>query len=245
MHKGAAKTWYIIPPKYKEDFDKVIKDKYQKLFEKNPGLLYNITLIISPLELLERGVPIFRTEQKPREYIITFPKAYHAGFSHGYNVSEAVNIATPEWIPFAENAVQVYSKEGFLRKTTFPFEWIIVENAIYRDDMDLTNEAKEHIVDQLIKIKNIEMKSRWNVLNNSHKITLKELDCKKMRYDAYCCSQCRNYCYLSFLTCTRCEKKSCIIHSSCCSCLNPNVIMCIRYTEKQLKEIINGTYKGA
>ena len=90
-------------------------------------------------------MPIFRTEQKPREYIITFPKAYHAGFSHGYNVSEAVNIATPEWIPFAENAVQVYSKEGFLRKTTFPFEWIIVENAIYRDDMDLTNEAKEHV----------------------------------------------------------------------------------------------------
>jgi histone demethylase JARID1 len=32
------------------------------------------------------------------EFIFTFPKAYHAGFSHGFNCGEAVNLVTFEWI---------------------------------------------------------------------------------------------------------------------------------------------------
>jgi len=51
---------------------------------------------------------------------VTFPKAYHAGFSHGWNVSEAVNVALVDWIPTGFQALEDYASDGFLKKTSFP-----------------------------------------------------------------------------------------------------------------------------
>lgn len=42
--------------------------------------------------------------QNPGEFIITFPGAYHSGFSHGFNCGEATNIATPRWLQVAKEA---------------------------------------------------------------------------------------------------------------------------------------------
>lgn len=54
--------------------------------------------MISPMELNRMGIKILRTDQNPGEYIITMGGTYHAGFSHGLNCSEAVNIAPIQWI---------------------------------------------------------------------------------------------------------------------------------------------------
>jgi hypothetical protein len=88
---------------------------------------------------------VYRTEQKPREFIITFPRVYHAGFSHGFNISEAVNIATPDWIPFAKMAMKDYAQDGFFKKGSFPFEWLIMENVKKIREFDFTLEAKKQV----------------------------------------------------------------------------------------------------
>ena len=43
------------------------------------------------------GVHVVRAVQNPGDFIVTFPRAYHAGFSHGFNCGEAVNFATGDW----------------------------------------------------------------------------------------------------------------------------------------------------
>ncbi|BAH91998.1 Os03g0151300, partial [Oryza sativa Japonica Group] len=42
--------------------------------------------------------------QYPGEFVVTFPRAYHVGFSHGFNCGEAANFATPQWLKFAKEA---------------------------------------------------------------------------------------------------------------------------------------------
>ena len=37
--------------------------------------------------------------QRPGEFIVTLSSAYHTGFNFGFNIAEAVNFCTPEWLP--------------------------------------------------------------------------------------------------------------------------------------------------
>ncbi len=44
LHKGASKTWYLIPGEYKEKFDASIILIKKDLYSKNPTMLNNINL---------------------------------------------------------------------------------------------------------------------------------------------------------------------------------------------------------
>lgn len=46
-------------------------------------VLLGKTTIFSPKILLDHDVPVYKAVQKPGEFVVTFPRAYHAGFSHG------------------------------------------------------------------------------------------------------------------------------------------------------------------
>ncbi|RAL47541.1 hypothetical protein DM860_011279 [Cuscuta australis] len=59
---------------------------------------------MSPEVLLNAGVPCCRLVQDVGDFVVTFPRAYHSGFSHGFNCGEASNIATPGWLRVAKDA---------------------------------------------------------------------------------------------------------------------------------------------
>jgi hypothetical protein len=58
------------------------------------------TTMFPPHHLMEAGVRVCRCVQQPGEFVVTYPRSYHGGFSHGYNCGEAVNFATADWFPY-------------------------------------------------------------------------------------------------------------------------------------------------
>ena len=93
MHEGAPKIWYTISHTQKEKMDEFIKTKYFATLLKEPDLVHRLTIHINPLELMKRGIKVYRVVQNPGEMIVTIPKGYHSGFSTGLNLAEAVNFS--------------------------------------------------------------------------------------------------------------------------------------------------------
>ena len=50
------------------------------------------------MKKLKGDLKISKVLQKEGEFIVAFSGAYHTGFNWGYNIAEAVNFATKEWI---------------------------------------------------------------------------------------------------------------------------------------------------
>jgi len=56
--------------------------------------------LINPELLLRNhsGIKITRVEHRAGEIMIVFGGAYHSGFNCGFNIAEAVNYATLDWL---------------------------------------------------------------------------------------------------------------------------------------------------
>lgn len=73
-------------------------------FQESPDLLHHMALQVSPSYLRSQGVPVRQLGQEPGTFIITFPQAFHGGFSYGFNIGEAVNFAIPDWLKYGGEA---------------------------------------------------------------------------------------------------------------------------------------------
>lgn len=99
LHFGAKKIWYSIPAFYAEKFERMFQGRYSC----ETYLLHKF-MLADPEYIRRNFVPVYVAEQNEGEIIITFPRAYHAGFNCGFNCAEATNFATHAWIPFGINA---------------------------------------------------------------------------------------------------------------------------------------------
>lgn len=79
---------------------------------------------LSPSILRSEGVPVYRCVQNAGEFILTFPRAYHAGFNCGFNCAEAVNVAPVDWLPHGHNAIELYREHG--RKTSISHDKLLL-----------------------------------------------------------------------------------------------------------------------
>ena len=118
--------------------------------------------MISPVYLTNNKVKVYSTIQKPGEFILTFPESYHAGFSVGFNVAEAVNFTAPSWLNYAEKAMKIYlaSREKI---PVFPIQWLAIENGRNLNKLKFDKPNKKKLVSFIEKIVKEEIEYRKRV----------------------------------------------------------------------------------
>ncbi|KAK6144758.1 hypothetical protein DH2020_021578 [Rehmannia glutinosa] len=106
LHMGSPKTWYSVPGDYAVNFEEAIRQAYGGNTDRLVALslLGEKTTVLSPEIVVASGIPCCRLVQNPGEFVVTFPRAYHIGFSHGFNCGEAANFGTPKWLTIAKEA---------------------------------------------------------------------------------------------------------------------------------------------
>lgn len=221
MHFGATKTWYGCPGSHLHALESVMKKQVPELFRAEPDLMLKLVTMLSPTLLLANGVPIFRTHQGPGEFVITFPKAYHAGFNNGFNCTEAVNFALTDWLGHGLDAVYEYRKYG--RTGVFCFEKLLMEtiereladHILNEEEVKAMHELLGRVIEDEKRLRGVLrgkgiLKARWRSLENTHN-------------EVPLCHVCQQYCYISFVQCAcRPRRYSCLAHSgrSPCRCSN-------------------------
>ncbi|VUG17811.1 DEBR0S2_16864g1_1 [Brettanomyces bruxellensis] len=160
-HMGSTKKWYAIPARDCQKFEALCKSIAPDYFKKQPGLLHQMTTLISPHDIASfqqyRNIKLesddfvhcYSVNQEANEFVITFPMVYHAGFNCGFNVNEAVNFTMPYWLGYGEQAVCDYIKDG--KEDVFNYYGLL------RNIMDILMNDKE-------EYKNIEDEfGQWTV----------------------------------------------------------------------------------
>lgn len=128
LHWGDPKVWYGVPGSHAAALEKVMRKHLPDLFEEQPNLLNDLVTQFSPSILKSEGVPVYRTVQHSGEFVITFPRAYHAGFNCGFNCAEAVNVAPIDWLMHGQNAVELYRLQ--CRKTSLSHDKLLFGSAL-------------------------------------------------------------------------------------------------------------------
>ncbi|OVA18043.1 JmjC domain [Macleaya cordata] len=107
LHTGSPKTWYAVPGDCGFAFEEAIRTQgYGGNIDRLAALtlLGEKTNLLSPEVVVASRIPCCRLVQNPGEFVVTFPRAYHVGFSHGFNCGEAANFGTPQWLKVAKEA---------------------------------------------------------------------------------------------------------------------------------------------
>ncbi|KAA0151738.1 hypothetical protein FNF29_04422 [Cafeteria roenbergensis] len=134
MHYGTAKTWYGIPASGASAFDATVREHLFEQFKQEPDHIHKLTTVFSPAKVQAAGIPVVHTVQEPGEFVITFPRSYHSGFSHGFNIAEACNFALADWVPMGRLAIRHY--ETVARDNCFSQEEILLRAAAAPDKLD-------------------------------------------------------------------------------------------------------------
>ena len=102
---------------------------------------------------------VYKTLQLPGEFILTFPGAYHSGFSTGLNIGEAVNFVSNSWIEYGILCQTIYRKSRE-KIPVFPVDWLIIENIRCLETSQLNMEARLGLRTTFLKLVKEEKKQR-------------------------------------------------------------------------------------
>ncbi len=249
-HKGAPKQWYGVPGT-KQDADgveRVFKNYLSMKMRDVPDLLHHITTSFSPRILNQEGVRVSKLLQHAGEYIVTFPRAFHGGFSLGPNCGEAVNFALHDWIPHAVDANERY--RTFARPSVFSHDRLVYTMAHWAKELR-TREICSALAQELRRLKNEELLLRAKLIKAgvrdvSNDVALPanrldQLDEESADYDdKRLCHSCKHICFFSAVCCECSESKvSCLRHSHyMCRCSIKRKYLLVWTKEKEMNDTI-------
>jgi len=231
LHWADAKSWYGVPGADADAFEQAIKKVAPELFASQPDLLHQLVTICNPNLL---GVPVYKVHQQKGEFVVTFPRAYHAGFNQGINFAEAVNFAPADWLPIGRVCVQHYAL--LHRFPVFSHDELVCKMATQTEA--LTPAIKAAVYHDLISMLHNERQLRLNVFEFG--VTAAE----RCRFellpdDERQCFVCKTTCFLSAVTC-RCQRLACLVHFVCRkSCLPEEHVLKYRYTLDELPLLLH------
>lgn len=219
-HCGASKTWYGVPGHAACEFEDVVVEHvygWEKPIHKGAdaafGLLIGKTTMFPPKILSDHGVPVYKAVQEPGEFVITFPRAYHAGFSHGFNCGEAVNFALLDWFPFGEAACKRY--ENLNRVQILPHDQLLCEEAMRHANGRFCSGDKSQLSMKVAFVRHIRLQHQLCWL-------LKKKGAHIFYSGGYnsnvLCSVCNHWCYVAFGICQSNMHSVCLSHALECGC---------------------------
>ncbi|KIK96126.1 hypothetical protein PAXRUDRAFT_826282 [Paxillus rubicundulus Ve08.2h10] len=228
QHWGESKTWYGIPGEDADKFEAAIKSEAPDLFEAQPDLLFQLVTLMNPRRLTDAGVRVYACNQRAGEFVITFPKAYHAGFNHGLNFNEAVNFALPDWLPYGRDCVQRYREHRKL--PVFSHDELLV--TITQQSQSIKTAL--WLEPSLREMTERELGSR-NVARSAGMV--ERLEGEDRPEDQYQCTYCKVFCYLSQVTCHCKNEVVCVQHVKqlCDHPINQHVLT-LRFSDVDLLE---------
>lgn len=235
MHWGEPKTWYGVSGNDADQFEDAMKNSAPELFENSPDLLHQLTTIMNPNILMKQGVKICRTNQHAGEFIITFPRAYHAGFNQGYNFAEAVNFCPADWMPVGRKCIEHY--RDLHRQCVFSHEELLCKMAADPDNLDFNVAAKTY--EDLLVVAETEKELRRKLLDLGVSEAEREAF-ELLPDDERQCCQCKTTCFLSALTCPCSPDKLVCLHhvDKLCSCPPSKFCLRYRYTLDELPSML-------
>ncbi|CEP14172.1 hypothetical protein [Parasitella parasitica] len=230
MHWGETKTWYGVPGSDTAKFEAAMKKAVPELFDQQPDLLFQLITMLSPERLVKEDVNVYAVDQRPGQFVITYPKAYHSGFNHGFNFCEAVNFAPGEWIDFGLECVKRY--KAFRRQPCFSHDNLLVTAARNLKSVDKIDWLKRG----LTEMQSREIKERQNI--RAKKLAEKVVPEDQLREELQCVF-CNCYTYLSYISCECTSKVGCLDHATeLCTCEMSSKVMKLQFTDIQLDELV-------
>lgn len=153
-------------------------------------------------DLIFLSIQIYRTNQLPGEFVVTFPRSYHAGFNQGFNFAEAVNFATADWLPLGRLSMKHYSK--YNRLPVFSHDELIskMTDDCQNLDIELAKATQKDLEDMIYG----ELVFRNRLFNLG---IMKTEYCvfELLSDDERTCIKCKTTCFLSAIKCDCKPKK--------------------------------------
>ncbi|XP_050363885.1 putative lysine-specific demethylase JMJ16 [Argentina anserina] len=118
-HLGAPKVWYGVPGKSRISFEAAVRKSFPDLLKQ-----HRLVKQVSPSALKSEDTPVFQCIQRPGEFVLVFPGAYHSEFDCGFNFSESAYFAPLDWLPHGQSAVELYCE--LERKTSLSYDKLLL-----------------------------------------------------------------------------------------------------------------------